>query len=286
MRQRRLGLSFLKKLRVFGFFSHLREPQYWGNFKPVDEFEWYCKEGQLPNYVWVAPRFFPVPEFPENDQHPSHDVSLGELFIKWVYETLRASPQWNSSALIITYDEHGGFYDHVPTPLHVPNPDGRISSDPPFDFTRLGVRVPTIIASPWINPGTVVHEAQGPMNNSQYEHSSIAATLKKIFGLPNFLTKRDEWAGTFEQVFLQRTTPRTDCPTSLPTPPPDVMPKPIDHPLNDLQKSFIKFASVLNGDFETGERFKTALEGGEYVRQQVSEFLKRDMFSYNKHKNL
>lgn len=59
----------------------------------------------------------------------------------------------------------------------------------------------------------VVHRPIGPRPDSQYEHSSIAATVKKIFGLDQFLTKRDEWAGTFEQIFSQRTTPRDDCPS-------------------------------------------------------------------------
>lgn len=58
----------------------------------------------------------------------------------------------------------------------------------------------------------MVHQATGPTSTSQYEHSSICATVKKVFNLPNFLTARDAWAGTFEGVFTTRTTPRTDCP--------------------------------------------------------------------------
>lgn len=52
------------------------------------------------------------------DQHPSHDMAEGERVLKEIYETLRASPNWNETLLIVTYDEHGGFYDNVPTPLH------------------------------------------------------------------------------------------------------------------------------------------------------------------------
>jgi phospholipase C len=56
------------------------------------------------------------------------------------------------TALIILYDEHGGYYDHVPTPLDgIPNPDGKVSPDPAFDFTRLGIRVPMVVVSPWVN---------------------------------------------------------------------------------------------------------------------------------------
>jgi phospholipase C len=73
-----------------------------------------------------------------------------------VYEALRASPQWDESLLLVTYDEHGGFFDHVPTPLTgIPNPDG-IVGPPPFNFgfDRLGVRVATLAISPWVEKGT------------------------------------------------------------------------------------------------------------------------------------
>ncbi len=108
--------------------------------------------GTLPTYSFIEPRYFSFPEFPANDEHPSHDVSQGELLIKQVYELVRNSPIWNTTLLILTFDEHGGFYDHVPTPTKdVPSPDGINSTEPPFDFRRLGVRVPTILISPWVN---------------------------------------------------------------------------------------------------------------------------------------
>lgn len=93
---------------------------------------------------------------PANDDHPSHDVYQGQMFVKEVYETLRSSPQWNETLFIITYDEHGGFFDHVPTPVSgVPSPDGIVGPDPfDFKFDRLGVRIPTIMISPWIEKGT------------------------------------------------------------------------------------------------------------------------------------
>lgn len=118
-------------------------------------FKLHAKLGRLPNYVVIEQRYFDCELFPANDDHPSHDVARGQRFVKEVYETLRASPQWNETALLITYDEHGGFYDHVPTPVSgVPNPDGIIGPDPfYFKFDRLGVRVPTILISPWIDKG-------------------------------------------------------------------------------------------------------------------------------------
>ncbi|PIA60180.1 hypothetical protein AQUCO_00400811v1 [Aquilegia coerulea] len=199
------------------FYKNLRKIKYIKNFHLYDlTFKSHAKNSKLPNYAVVEQRYMDLKLFPANDDHPSHDVYQGQMFVKEVYETLRASPQWNETLLVITYDEHGGFYDHVPTPVTgVPSPDG-IVGPPPFffGFDRLGVRVPTIMISPWINKGTVVHGPNGsPFPTSEFEHSSIPATVKKLFNLPTlFLTKRDEWAGTFESIVLGRTQPRTDCP--------------------------------------------------------------------------
>lgn len=103
----------------------------------------------------IEQRYFDLLKFPANDDHPSHDVSEGQRFVKGVYEALRASPQWNEMLFIIIYDEHGGFYDHVPTPVTgVPSPDDIVAPAPYFfKFDRLGVRVPAFLISPWIEPG-------------------------------------------------------------------------------------------------------------------------------------
>ena len=107
-------------------------------------------------------------------------------------------PLWEETLLLITYDEHGGFYDHVPPPQRgVPSPDG-ICTKEGFNYQRLGVRIPTVAVSPWIQRNTLVHEApdaQKPQDTSQYELSSIPATLRKLFPqLGGPLTQRDAWA--------------------------------------------------------------------------------------------
>lgn len=83
----------------------------------------------LPAFSWMNPRWFvdPLTKEGSSDQHPVHDVRLGEALMKDVYETLRNSPSWNSTLFIITYDEHGGFYDHVTPPQGVPAPDDSAS---------------------------------------------------------------------------------------------------------------------------------------------------------------
>lgn len=250
------GLSFgvyYQNIPAVLFFKSLRKLKHLVKFHSYKlAFKLHAKQGRLPNYVVIEQHYFDVKLSPANDDHPSHDVARGQRLVKEIYETLRASPQWNETALLITYDEHGGFYDHVPTPVTgVPNPDGIIGPDPfYFKFDRLGVRVPSILISPWIEKRTVIHEPKGPTPNSQFEHSSVPATVKRLFNLnSNYLTKRDAWAGTFESYFSLRKTPRTDCPEKLP----EVKPlRPFgpreDKVLSEFQVELIQLASQLNGD--------------------------------------
>ncbi|TVU12822.1 hypothetical protein EJB05_46484 [Eragrostis curvula] len=234
------------------FYRNLRQLKYIDKFHPFDlSFKRHCREGKLPNYVVVEQRYFDLKILPGNDDHPSHDVSEGQRFVKEVYEALRSGPQWEETLLVVVYDEHGGFYDHVPTPVvGVPSPDGIVSAAPFFfKFDRLGVRVPAIFVSPWIEPGTVVHRpAAGPDPTSEFEHSSIPATVKKIFNLKSFLTKRDAWAGTFDSV-LTRDTPRKDCPLTLPEPVKLRSTGAVKHAaLSEFQEELVQLAAVLNGD--------------------------------------
>ncbi|KAL5724862.1 phospholipase C [Ranunculus cassubicifolius] len=233
------------------FYRNLRRLKYFGNFHQFDlNFERHCRDGKLPNYTVIEQRYFGTKLFPGNDDHPSHDVTDGQNFVKKVYEALRSSPQWNEMLFIIVYDEHGGFYDHVPTPSSgVPTPDDIDGPAPSFfKFDRLGVRVPCIMISPWIEKGTVLHGPSGPYPNSEFEHSSIPATVKKIFNLNEFLTKRDAWAGTFETV-ITRTSPRTDCPLTLPDAE-KIREESEDEAakLSTFQKELVQTIATLNGD--------------------------------------
>eukprot|EP01114_Cavostelium_apophysatum_P021828 TRINITY_DN771_c1_g1_i2.p1 TRINITY_DN771_c1_g1~~TRINITY_DN771_c1_g1_i2.p1 ORF type:complete len:480 (+),score=98.93 TRINITY_DN771_c1_g1_i2:130-1569(+) len=258
------------------FFQNMRKPKYWSRLKKFSRFLEDCADGELPDYSFIEPRYFDYLGKVANDQHPQHDVAPGEVLIKKIYEALRASPQWNDSLLIITYDEHGGFYDHVPPPQgHIPNPDGFCSLLPPFNFTRLGVRVPTVMISPWINKGTVVHEPADP--NKHYEHSSIPATVKLLFGLPDFLTARDAWAATFEGVFSQRASPRVDCPKELPSPPIFMPWRSVDSPVSGLQLEFMEFVSALHGGTdESWKNITSEYRAAEYVNGMFQNFLGRN----------
>ncbi len=260
--------------------------------------------GSLPAFTFIEPRIHPnrsashLPSYGlPNHQHPAFSVREGERWMKNIYEAVRNGPGWNRTLLIFTYDEHGGFYDHVPPPQDgVPNPDVRprererpnperrphlfayaivslalSCSRPPtarmrpqgictkegFEYTRLGIRVPTIAVSPWIRKGTLVHEppaAQKPQPTSEYELSSIPATLRRLFpqlGPP--LTKRDAWAATFEHVLTDEL--RDDCPTSMPDvspPPAGEMDRMMAMPLDEHALGLVKVLCELTGEAAGG----------------------------------
>ncbi|XP_048500453.1 non-specific phospholipase C6 isoform X2 [Beta vulgaris subsp. vulgaris] len=151
------------------FYRNLRKLKYVFKFHLYDTFKKHAKAGKLPSLTVIEPRYFDIKGSPANDDHPSHDVANGQKLVKEVYETLRGSRQWNESLLVITYDEHGGFYDHVQTPyVNVPSPDGNTGPPPNFfKFDRLGVRVPTIMVSPWIKKGTEVLPEVTPLRKTE-----------------------------------------------------------------------------------------------------------------------
>merc|ERR1712232_533426 len=97
-----------------------------------------------------------------------------------------------------------------------------VSREPEFAFERLGVRIPTVLVSPWITARTVINEPNEEQVSgepgSRWEHSSVASSIKRLFNLPNFLTKRDAWAAHFESTIVTEDKPRTDCPLELTTP--------------------------------------------------------------------
>ncbi|KAJ3096429.1 hypothetical protein HDU96_000769 [Phlyctochytrium bullatum] len=199
-----------------------------GKLATLKRFYQDARRGRLPQVSFLDPVYGSSTGLPEglggpaNDNHPPHDVARGEQLVKEVYEAVRNGPQWEETLLLITYDEHGGYYDHVPPPTNVPIPDAASANSTEFRFDRLGIRVPTIAISPWIKKGTVLHRPSGPTPTSEYEHSSLPATLKNLFHLPSFLTARDAWAGSFHNIAQESglDAPRTDCPRVLPDPPP------------------------------------------------------------------
>jgi phospholipase C len=155
------------------------QPELFGTFP---QFLADCKKGNLPDYSFVEPNYSDHDsdsgEELANDQHPDHNVQAGELFIATVYNAIKQNPDlWQSTALLVVYDEHGGIYDHVVPPACTPDQFSASANDTgtgmAFKFDRLGVRVPAILISPWIPKGTVV--------NRVFDHASIPATVTKLF---------------------------------------------------------------------------------------------------------
>jgi phospholipase C len=183
-------------------YRSMRRPKNLRRMKKFKKFLHDCREGELPSFSFVDPSF-------EENEHPPNDMSMGDNYLKTVYQAVRNSPQWNETLLLVTYDESGGFYDHVPPPVGVPRPDDSPLNPPVkhFNFDRLGGRVPTIAISPLVDKGRVISDSP---DGRIFEHSSIPATVKKLFDLPNFLSKRDEWAATFD-IAITRSQPRSDC---------------------------------------------------------------------------
>ncbi|HXJ95665.1 MAG TPA: alkaline phosphatase family protein [Terriglobia bacterium] len=144
-------------------------------------------------------------------QHPLDDVTRGEMLIKCTYEAIRNSPLWDTSLLIITWDEHGGFFDHVaPPPAVAPadtTPTAR-NNQYGFTFEQYGVRVPAIVISPLI-PGNLI-------DHRLYDHSSILATVEACFGL-YAMTERDATANNLTPL-LSSSSATDDAPAELPSP--------------------------------------------------------------------
>jgi phospholipase C len=184
------------------------------NFKTFEtSFASDAAAGKLANYNFIIPRFAgSTTDGPVTSMHAPQDVRPGDQLIADVYAALRAGPQWARSLYVVTFDEHGGYFDHADPPLAV-NPDGinspapgdTASFAPQFAFDRLGLRVPALIASPFVGKG-VVH-------STPLQHTSVMATVRKLFGITGALTRRDAAAASFEDLFL--TTARTDAPTAL-----------------------------------------------------------------------
>jgi phospholipase C len=201
--------------------------------------------GRLPNYSFIEPRYFPDPLLGAmpNDQHAPYNVLLGERLIARTYDALRNGPGWEQTLFIITYDEHGGIYDHVPPPAAVRpdelEPDG-------FAFDRYGVRVPAVIVSPWVSAGSIIRPPDG--SAYPFDHTSILATLRNLFDLGAPLTKRDAAAPDVLHA-LTLDTPGNAGPGSIPVPAPDATNESVVaarlEPPNHMQQALAEMASHL-----------------------------------------
>jgi phospholipase C len=210
--------------------------------------------GGLPAYSFIEPVYIDSLIWgAEDDMHPEADpfeffgpsnVERGERLLYEVYTTLRNSPDWEKTLLVILFDEHGGCYDHVPPPAATPPDAAVIPPDQPggsgFRFDRLGVRVPAVVVSAYTEQQTIINEV--------FDHTAVLSSVINCFGLTGELGKRQ--AGMPDvSAALNLTQARTDRPP-IPQPPsamlelPHLIVAPFKaKPLSGLQKTIIAGAS-------------------------------------------
>lgn len=166
------------------------------NGKNISQFFTDAAAGTLPSFVVIDPQFFGAGA---NDDHPDNDIRLGQALIGSVVAALAASPQWNKCLFVLTYDEHGGFYDHVPPPVAV---------DDQADFGRMGFRVPSIVIGPTVRRRAAV--------NTVFDHTSVISTVKIRHGLPG-LTARSQNASPLSPCIDPSFVENPQPPPTLPT---------------------------------------------------------------------
>jgi phospholipase C len=226
-------------------------PYFATNFGTIFDFYEDARNGALPSYAFLEPNMF----HPHTDMHPrsgarwAEDLGLrppdaligGERLLARVYDAVRTSSaptgsNWSNTALLVTFDEHGGTFDHVPPPAAVP-PD----ASPPelgFGFDRLGVRVPTILVSAWTDPGVVVSDP--------FQGTSLVRTLRDWWDLGAPLTRRDAEAPSFLPVL---TRPKPRPPEEWPA----VAPRPAGR-LERVEEEFLKRVEDLSAPMGRLER--------------------------------
>lgn len=165
--------------------------------KQISEFFDEAASGNLPSVAYLDPAFSTELTM-GNDDHPPADIRLGQAFLATVYEALAQSPAWERTLLIITYDEHGGFYDHVSPPEVFDERD---------EFRQLGFRVPSLVIGP--------HVRRGCVDSTLFDHVSVPATITRRFDLEPLnerVVQTPDVAGVIDPAFLDMPQP----PISLP----------------------------------------------------------------------
>jgi phospholipase C len=177
---------------IFDRFAAKRIPAayYFGNFSflllyqkhaqishPHATFFRQCRTGKLPAFSYIDPNYTfhdsgPASGNEGNDDHPHADIRAGEYFLSQIYNAVRSSPAWSRTLLIITFDEWGGFYDHVPPPA---------AADVRPEYEQRGFRIPCVLISPFARRGHVAH--------GTYDHTSILKLLEWRWGLAPLSTR-------------------------------------------------------------------------------------------------
>ena len=216
--------------------TRLQFPQLWDlllepHFQRLEAFERDAHTGDLPAYSFLEPSFL----FDPNDAHPPHDMLLAERLIWRVWQAVSSGAHWDSTLLLITFDEHGGCIDHQAPPSGALPPDAH-PGEQGFAFDRYGLRVPMIAASPWIEAGTVFRSPA----DQPYDHTSVIATLRDWLRIPAkamLKSRRVDRAPTLDHL-LSRAKPRADIP-DIPYPRGIATRHHLELPATDFQKGMM-----------------------------------------------
>jgi phospholipase C len=170
------------------YFSDVPFLALWGDkylpiARPYAEFLVNAATGTLPAVSFVDPRFQDEGSGSSGDDHPHADIRVGDAFLSQLFRAVSIGPGWAHTVLVITYDEWGGFFDHVPPPMSV----AANAVDPPDDDGNvlLGMRVPVVVASPWTRSGSAPR-----ISSHLFDHTSILKLIEWRWRLPH-LTPRD-----------------------------------------------------------------------------------------------
>ncbi len=189
---------------VAEYYSDLPPLLLWGermnpHLRKIEQFKADAAAGKLPKVAFVSPTFTGDNR---TDDHPHGDPRAAQKFVLDAFTAFAESPQWERGLFVLTYDEWGGFFDHVAPPIL---PDGRTSTNDENNFAQAGFRVPTVLASPFAQPGYVDH--------TMYDHTSVLRFIEwRFLGAPArgpgaatdkwFLTKRDRNANNLGESLV------------------------------------------------------------------------------------
>lgn len=195
-----IDCKFTYNLFLKGQIPSIDDPFTIGNYAPqLNQFYDDLKYGTLPKFSFLEPKW--VASAGSTSYHPGNDLIPGERTLNDIFNAIQSSQYWDKTLFVISFDEHGGLADHVPPPYAVrPFQNDSIGG---FDFDMLGVRIPTILVSPWISENTVFRSE----GSSSYDLTSILTTLLQWCGIPKSrwgLGERTNQAPTFEGVFLEK----------------------------------------------------------------------------------
>jgi phospholipase C len=187
------GATPIQRGYIFSAYSAIsryrNHPARWAKYmRPVDNVVRDIHRNVLPPVTWITPRF-------ELSEHPEYSFCHGENWTTQVVDAIMRSPMWKNTAIFITWDDYGGFYDHVPPP--------------DIDRMGFGFRVPMLVISPYAVDGKVSHE--------QGELSSVLRFIEDNWSLRPYLTQRDRGATPMLSAFDFSQSPRPPDPLPLRT---------------------------------------------------------------------